>query len=303
MRCLRLTIYELECFVALANYLNFTKAAEFMNVTQPAFSRHILFMENELNVSLFFRNKRSVYLTAAGEAFLVEAKNILEHYHNGLAKALQAEKGQVGSIKIGILSEQFNELISKSIKMFTESYPSIEVEINEYTSSSMISALKKYEIDIGFTISPGISAIDDIIWKSNMVLEQAVALPWNHHLADRDSIDVKELEDEMFIFLDSENFAIVNDVALQICMANHFNPRVAKRATSISGLLTLVECGKGISIIPYHFKNQFSHKVHIIKLSKHCCTVERIFAWRKNNTNPCLPLFISKLNIDSPDSY
>lgn len=294
-----MTIYELECFVALARYLNFTKAAEYMHLTQPAFSRHIIFMEKELNVNLFFRNKRSVYLTAAGEAFLVEAKSILEHYHEGLSKALQAEKGNVGKIRIGILSEQFNVLLSEGIKLFSESYPNIDVEINEYTSTSMISALKKYDIDIGFTISPGISAIDDIVWKSNMIFEQAVALPWNHHLSDRDSIDVKELEDEMFIFLDPENFAIVNEVALQMCLENHFNPRIAKRATSISGLLTLVECGKGVSIIPYHFKNQFSHKVHIIKLSGQHSSVERIFAWRKNNTNPCLPLFISKLVTDS----
>ncbi len=295
-----MTIYELECFVALAHHLNFTNAAAFMNVTQPAFSRHIVFIEKELNVSLFFRNKRAVYLTAAGEAFLAEAKNILEHYHDGLSKALQAEKGKIGSIKIGILKEQFNDLLSKSIKVFKESYPNIEIEINEYTSSSMILALKNHEIDIGFTISAGISAIDDIIWKSNMVFEQAVALPWDHPLAGRDQINVKDLEDEMFIFLDSDGYAPVNDMAYQICTENHFNPRIAKRASSISGLMTLVECGTGISIVPYHFKNQFHHRVHFIKLTGHSCTVERIFAWRKNNSNPCLPLFISKVIMDSP---
>ncbi len=94
-----MTIYELECFVALAHHLNFTNAAAFMNVTQPAFSRHIVFIEKELNVSLFFRNKRAVYLTAAGEAFLAEAKNILEHYHDGLSKPYRQRKERSAVLK------------------------------------------------------------------------------------------------------------------------------------------------------------------------------------------------------------
>ncbi len=271
-----------------------------MNVTQPAFSRHIFFMEKELNVSLFFRNKRSVYLTAAGEAFLEEAEKILEHYHSGLTKAIKAEKGTTGGIKIGILKEQFNNLLPEIIRKFSESYPSIEVEINEYTNSAMISALKNHEVDIGFTISPGISAIEDIVWKSNMAFEQAVVLPWDHPLAGQEQINVKDLEDEKFIFLDPEAYASVNEIAMQICNESHFNPRIVKRATSISGLMTLAECGNGIAIVPYHFKNQFQHKVHFVKLAGSSCKVERIFAWRKNNSNPCLSLFISKVIMDSP---
>lgn len=289
-----MTIYELECFISLAHHLNFTKAAACMNITQPAFSRHIFIIESELGVSLFFRNKRAVYLTKAGEIFLEEAKKIVDCYHQGAAKAIKAEKGLIGSIKIGILSEQFNNTLPEAVRRFSESYPSIDIEINEYSNSAMISALQDYKIDIGFTITPGISAIEDIIWERDMVFEQAVVLPLDHPFAERSSIDAAELKDEKFIFFEPDSFSSINDITLQICNKNNFNPNVVKTAPSVSGLMTFVECGKGICIVPYHFKKLYHHKVSFVKLSGQLCAVERIFAWRKSNTNPCLPFFIRK---------
>ena len=246
-------------------------------------------------LSFFFRNKRSVFMTTAGEAFLSEAKSILEHYHKGMLKAKQAQKGNIGILKIGILREQFSEFFSQSIRLFKESYQDIEIEIYDYTNLDMITALKNHTIDIGFTISPGIVANEDLIWKSNMKLEMAVALPWRHPLAVQEPIDVRSLKNETLILYASETFAPVNDIFLQICAKNLVNLNIDKSASSVSGLMTLVECGKGIAIVPYHFKSQFNHRVHIVKLVGHTCSVERVFAWRKNNPNPCLPLFISKV--------
>ena len=290
-----MNIYDIECFVTLANMLNFTKAAEFMNITQPAFSRHIFSMENELNATLFLRNKRSVILTETGRAFLEESKHILDHYYHGLSKVDKVIKGVIGSIKIGILSEQFHPMLSESICNFRFSYPDINVEILEYTNSAMISALQNNEIDIAFTISPGISIISDIIWKSNMTFEQAVVLPRNHPLASKSCITVLDLKDEDFIFFDTDEFSYVNEITQQICLENNLNPRIIKRASSINSLMTLVECGTGISIVPYHFKDLYLHKVNFIKLTGQLKTVERVFAWRKCNFNPCLPIFLQEL--------
>lgn len=295
-----MNLFELQCFISLAHHLSFTKAATCMYITQPAFSRHISAIEDELGVSLFFRNRRDVFLTNAGKEFLAVAEQIVSLYQEGKAKAYKAEKGLIGSITIGALREQFCKLLSETIRHFKESYPNIEVEIRELSISEMIIALHDYKIDIGFTITPGLSAIDDIIWESSMKFEHAVVIPQEHPLANRVQLNIEELRNEGFIFLEPNTYSAINEITLQICNEGLFSPNVVKTASSISGLMTLVECGEGISIVPYHFKEQFHHKVSFVKLSGEFCCVERILAWRKSNSNPCLPLFIRKaINSDT----
>jgi len=289
-----MNIYQIECFIALAHCLNFTKAASHMNITQPAFSRNISLIETELGVSLFFRNKREVYLTKAGEVYLEVGEKIVRLYKEGIAEAVKAEKGLIGKINIGVLCEQFNCLLPSAMEQFKDSYPNILVGLHEYSNSAMIEALRDYKIDIGFTISPGLSVIKDIMWQSQMTFEHSVILPLDHPLANRMIIEIKELRYERFISFDPDDFSAVNQITLEICHTANFDPHFVEVASSLSGLMTLVECGVGTAIVPYHFKDQFPHKVRFIKLSNQPCNVERIFAWRKSNQNPCLPLFIRK---------
>lgn len=288
-----MNIYDLECFLALVRYLNFTKAAEYMHISQPAFSRHISTLENELDAPLFFRNKRFVFLTKAGEVFLPEAEASVAHYYNGVALAKKAAAGTMGLLRIGTLEEQNHQLMPGVIQTFRTKYPSVEISFSELSHTAIIAALQNYEIDIAFTINTGLYAIGDADLSSDMSFEFTVIMHHNHPLAAREAIQPSELIDESFILFDPQAFSFINEITIQLCRSNGFAPQVTKTASSITGLLMLVACGEGVSIVPHHFRQQYPSEVNYVKL---CCEnlpeSKRVMAWRRSNTNPCLPLFI-----------
>lgn len=289
-------MYQLECFVTLARRLNFTKAAIEMNITQPAFSRKILSLESELGVSLFLRDKRSVNLTKAGEYFLEEAKNILEHFQAGQSKVIEAEKGLRGSIKIGFLPSQFDSTLPKAANMFRKKYPNILLDISECEHGNIMQRLYDADLDIVFSIFLGMVEIPDIAWQPLLKLDQAVILPPDHPLATRDSIRIADIKDEPFIVFDSDDYSMSSDVVFQICKKNDFAPRVRKRTTSISSAFTLVGCGEGICIAPMLFKSIYPQKICFIKLEDNHCDIFRGFAWHRENHNESLPLFIQEIS-------
>lgn len=290
-----MNIYHIKCFIALANSLNFSKAASRMNITQPAFSRIISLLENEMGVSLFFRNKREVKLTKAGEIYLNVGKEIVKLHEEGVSKATEAEKGLLGKVEIGTLREQFLCQLPSTIKQFRGSFPNIFLKFHEYSASEMIEALQNYTIDIAFTISPGLSVINDISWQCQTTLDQAVVVSIDHPLSGRLSVDISELKYQRFISLDPNNFSSINQLTSDICQSANFYPNFVEVAFSVSGLMTLVECGEGITIVPFHFRDQFPHQVKFIKLSSQPCNVERVYAWRKSNLNPCLAIFLENV--------
>lgn len=287
-----MTIFQIECFVMLSKYLNFTKAAYTMNITQPAFSRAISSMESELDATLFIRSKRTVKLTKEGKLFLDEANEIVQHYYAGLSKVKSKDKKNKSIIKIGLLKDQLNTTLSKIINSFRKEYPNINVEINEYSNTTILHALQGSCIDIAFTISPGISELPNVEWKSEMELELAVILPIGHPLSEKDSVCVAELNNEPFVILDEDENLSSNNIVLYLCRENNIHPKIAKTVTSLNSVMTLVECGEGICIVPLNFKNQFKQNVIFKKLTNNASKVERVFVWTKNNKNPSLPLMV-----------
>lgn len=266
-----------------------------MNITQPAFSRKILALETELGVPLFTRNKRYVCLTQAGEYFLEEAKNILEHLQAGQSKVIEAEKGLRGNIKIGFLPSQFDLTLPKSVNAFRQKYPNILIDISECGHADIVQKLQNFTLDIVFTISMGMTDIPDIFWHPLLNLEQAVILPPDHPLAMKQSLQIADIREEPFIVFDSDDYSLSSDVVFQICQQNKFVPRVRKRVKTISSALTLVECGEGICIAPMLFKSLYPQRIKFISLSDNHCEIFRGFAWYSQNSNDSLPLFMQEI--------
>lgn len=287
-----MTIFQIECFVMLSKYLNFTRAAAVLNISQPAFSRSISSLEDELGVKLFIRTSREVSLTEPGKVFLEEANEILTHYYLSLSKVKFADINNEDIIRIGLLKEQLNATLSKLFSTLRKEHPNINLEITEYSNYGMLQALQTDEIDVGFTISPGVSYITNVEWKSEMELELAVALPVGHPLAKKDGVSISELENESFIIFDEEEKVSDYNIVLYLCKENNIHPQIAKIVSSINGALTLVECGEGVCIVPYNFINQFKQKIVFKKIIDNNCKIERVFAWRNDNNNPSLPLFV-----------
>lgn len=290
-----MNINQLECFISLAETLSFTKSARQMYITQPSFSRHISSLEEELEVTLFFRNKRAVMLTDSGKVFLEEAKKIIYHYNNGILRVRQVENGKEGSIKIGFLGPAARPFLPKLIKKIRNKYPSISLKFSEYSHSSITEAIRNNEIDIAFTVLVALQSIEDLVWKYIYNDCLCVVLHKEHYLANKDTIDLKELANEPFVSMDRKDWRQGYNRVEKICLEHGFSPVIVAEERYLSSLLTLVECEVGYGIVPRCFQKVASKDLSFINIEKFNEPDEVVVAWKKSNNNMFIPMFIEEV--------
>jgi len=154
-------------FVAVAEYLNFSKAAVQLHIAQPPLSRQIRQLEEELGVDLFVRNKRHVELTKAGRVFLDEARKLVVQAGHASEVARHAQEGESGLVRIGIASG-LGGTVSKAVVAHRKRFPAIEIECKDIFSTYQNDLLRKREIDVGFLRPP----IDQVYLDCELLYEE-----------------------------------------------------------------------------------------------------------------------------------
>lgn len=290
-----MNIKQLECFISLAETLSFTKASRQMYITQPSFSRHISSLEDELGIVLFYRNKRAVMLTDAGKVFLEEAKKVIYHYNNGIIRARQVERGKEGRIKIGFLGPAARPFLPKLVKNFRTKYPNIALELSEYSHSSITEAIIGDEVDVAFTVLVALNSIEDLEWKHIYDDCLCVVLHREHHLANKGSINLKDLAKEPFVSMNRKDWGQGYNRVEKICLEYGFSPIIVSEERYLSSLLTLVECEVGYGIVPKSFQKVASKDLRFINIEKLNESDKVVAAWKKYNNNPFMPQLIEEV--------
>ena len=179
---------HLKYFVTVAGRQNFTRAAEELHVAQPAISQQIKALEEELGVSLLHRTKRSVKLTAAGHAFLSEAKEILAHAELSKQIARRAARGETGSLAIGCVGAAASGFLPKLIQSYRKRFPLVRVHLFELTPEQQLQAFAREKIDVGFTRP--LAAADEKNFTQERIYRDRLmlAVPETHPLATKLSL-------------------------------------------------------------------------------------------------------------------
>lgn len=145
---------QLRCFTTVATELNFRRAAERLNMTQPPLSRQIQLLEHHLGVELFTRSTRSVALTAAGRAFFIEAQNLLQQAQQAAEAAKRFAKGDIGSVTISFVGSAVYEFLPKVIAEARLKQPQVKIVLAEMNTYQQHEALRARRIDLGIVRSP-----------------------------------------------------------------------------------------------------------------------------------------------------
>jgi DNA-binding transcriptional LysR family regulator len=190
-------------FIAVAEYLNFSKAAQQLHIAQPPLSRQIRQLEDDLGVALFVRNKRHVELTKAGRVFLDEARKLVWQAAHASEAARHAQMGESGILRIGIASG-LGGVVSKAVAAHSARFPSILIECRDVFSTPQNEALRNHEIDIGFLRPPVDEEHLDCEWLFDEPF--VVVMPRTHPMAKLPSVRLKDLADETLIVFD-RNFS------------------------------------------------------------------------------------------------
>ncbi len=287
---------HLKYFISVAEHLNFTEAAKHLFVAQSAVSQQIAYLESELGVRLFERNKRSVQLTNAGIVFLKEAIDIIKKTEEAAEKARKADAGIIGSLKIGFLAAPVRRLLPQIIRQFNSKYPAIEIKLNHLNLSRLNEELKNNDVDLVFAISMGFQDIEDLEYISLFSESCCVFINHKHPFAQNKSINLEELSQESFVFRDRAEAPQWYDFALSLCAKNGFSPHIVSHNPRIETVLMLVDAGLGVAILPSYLRMYANPTISIINLDGEIDTIDIVVYHKLTNKNPALPLFLNEIH-------
>ncbi|MCK8520288.1 LysR substrate-binding domain-containing protein [Aquimarina sp. D1M17] len=243
-----MNIQTLKNLIVLSEKLNFTRASEELNIVQPALSRQIKQLEEQIGATLFKRDKRNVQLTAAGDHFVKESKKLIAQAERMITQTAHIHNGDVGEIRIGFTHSIMQTILPDILKSINYQIPGIKTILREMNNRDQYMALQQNELDIGFATNPIVpfSLNSKVLHVDNFV----VLLPEKHPVDIDNYTDFSIFSKDEFIFpsvSDGPNYVHLLE---SICIEAGFNPKVVHETDSASTSFRLVEAGLGISIEP-----------------------------------------------------
>ena len=286
---------HLKYFVAVGEELNFTRAAAQLYISQPALSRQIKSLEDELNTILFVRQSDGLKLTEAGKFFLEQAKDIL-HRSNIAVQSLKTHYINTDEpLVVGYIPTILESFLGEALYKFGVAYPQIPVRFQEMSPSEQVKALRDREIDIAFMGNPPDDLEQQFAVKCvKEVLIDAV-LPDTHPLASQSSINLIELASEKFIGMSEEKFPGRNDRIRDTCEKAGFTPNLHLFADSHASMIALVAVGQGVAVMPREASALPHPKVVFMPLHHPIYYARSTAVWRKEIPHQSLDKFLKIL--------
>lgn len=238
---------QLRYFNALAETLNFHRAAERLHISQPPLTVAIRKLEEELGVALFERDPRGVRLTTAGLAAVTPAREALAAAEKVREAVRQGAAGLRGRLSIGFIGSAIGELMPRIVSPFRHAYPEVELALEEMNSVEIVRAIAGRRLDIGLVRLPVMDSAPvsiDVIETDELV----AVLPVSDVLARRKTLDLGALADRSFIIYSP--VSVLHATIRLACHRAGFTPRVAQEAVQVQTILSLVEAGLGVALVP-----------------------------------------------------
>lgn len=287
---------HLRYYVAVAEELNFRKAAERLNVSRPALSKQIKDLEEDISVSLLERDTVSVSLTKAGEIFLEDARSMLALADHAIARAHQAQSGQRGTLRIGSVGIIATDFLPRTLTLFHKKYPGVLVEFVEMLPAEQLAALAEGRIDIGFAYGPEIEKIRYL--NSLRVIHSSFGVAISHHnpLANHTQLSLRDLRQETLLFLGGSGPNSHCEALCHIYSAAGAKPGKKRRIDGFDSMLTLLAADQGITLFPITM-DLSKQGVSIIPLlePKADLAFHMWAVWRKENPSAHVGCFIELL--------
>ena len=285
-----MTLTQLESFLVLAQRLNFTQAAEDLFISQPALSRMISALEQELGIQLFYRSSRSVSLTPAGRSFAQECPRILDSFRAGVDAAMLAQQGFRGEVSVGILRDTFDSNAVQIYQRMAEEYPKIHIAFQELSHSDLIRAFMAGELDAIINYGEPLSQeeTESIVLRRD---RQCAVVPLRSPLAQMHSLRMEDLRDEDFVVMSRISSLPGHGLVWKMAAEAGFVPRVAAEANYVPSLLMMVACGMGVSTLTDNLEYLAEGMVRFIPLVGVPLSFHA-FTWRRDNRNPSLPFLL-----------
>jgi DNA-binding transcriptional LysR family regulator len=283
---------HLRYFISVAENHGFGRAALALNVSQSAISEQIADLESELGVALVDRQQRQIRLTVPGEKFLEDARAVIALANRAVENVHKSQQGEIGTLAIGFFVGGTGTLVPRVIKEFRRRYEEIHLTLVESAPALQHRGLLAGTIDIAFTRP--IQAAQSALLRSEHIQTEPLyaVVPVTHRLAKKRSIRIAELADDTFVLNDRKHSPVVFDKVITLCAQAELTPRIGATATVGSGVITLVEAGEGVAILPEGSRSLGTDALVFIPLMDSGASVDLVIAWSVQHNNPAVQSFV-----------
>ena len=284
-----MTIFQIECFLALSQSLNFTRTSEDMYISQPTLSRNIASLEQELGIQLFVRNTKTMELTAAGRRFSKSAARFLESFQQSVEDARQARDGITGQLRLGIQQDTFEPFVVDLVNIFRARHPGIELKIRPLSVSKLQRGINDGSLDL--IIGAGESSLKN---PGKLLLSErpeCAVLPVRHPLADRNLLTMEDLRHESFVAMSPLASTSGHYLLLKYANDAGFSPNIVATAESVPALMMLVACGVGVAVLYKDLAINAHERLKFIPLDT-VQSFRRYLLWDEDSGNPALDAFL-----------
>lgn len=285
-----MNLRRLRYFVAVAEELNFSRAAKRLHIAQPPLSTQIKEFEKDLGVQLFNRTRHHVELTEAGRWLLKDSHRIFAQIEWTADMVHRIGHGRVGQLTVGFMPSVCGSILPPILRTFRERFPEVKLFLREVNPGELISMLHDKRIDVGFIYLLS----EDSVLSFRPVFHEpfVVALPDNHPLATEPHIMMQALVGEPFLLNPRYPGAGLHTRIIDLCREAGFVPTIVQESWLMQTTISLVASGIGVTLVPASLQN-FQRTGVIFKPIEGCSPeVELDVAWRRDTMSPVLREFL-----------
>ena len=281
---------RLRSFIVLAERLHFGDAARLLHLSQPALSKQIQQLEEEIGAPLFDRGRHGARLTEVGSLFAEEARKLIRQADVTLEQGRRAARGEVGRLAIGFGFSTVT-LVPRIISKFRLHHPEVEIELSDMSTPKQIDALHAGHINIGFIRLPADRGLRQLpVLEDRLVL----ALPATDKKGHK-PVDLSASRDSPFILIRRGLSLSLHEHILRLCARYGFHPRVVQEANEFPTVLGLVAAGLGVALVPESQLRTRIEGVTILRIGDRAARWQVGAAWRREKGSPLAAKFLGLL--------
>lgn len=276
----------LRYFQAVAEDLSYSRAARRLHIAQPALSRAVKELEVRLGLVLLDRNRRTVSLTPAGAALLHEAGLLFQRLEESIRRVQRVAAGEEGELRVGYIGPPTEAFLGRVLCEFRRRHPRVTVVLEERTPERVWEMVAKGRLDIGLTRP--VLAYEAHGLRTLKLREEALcaALPAGHVLARKASIPWQALAGQPLVILARREGVGLHEAILNGCRQARFSPRLVQTPSLIGTVMSYVEAGEGIGVIPNSVCSLGSHRPLEFRPLTPAHVVELVMVWLPDHETP-----------------
>ena len=293
---------HLRYFVAVAEELNFTRAAEKLRLAQPSLTRQIHNLEDELGVRLLDRTKSQVSLTEEGVSFLVDARRLVALSVESVTAVQRFSRGESGQLNLGYLFKFNFDLLPATLVTFYQKRPEMAVNLFDMSPAEQIRALEARKIDLGFVgLRPPAAnkAVNVLTWECIAHHAVVVVLPAHHPLAKKSKIKITDLKSLFFVAMSEETHPGSRHWLSGLCQHAGFTPRILQDVELESGIMTFVAEGLGVTLAREQIK-KLPHPGVVFRPLVMAAKADYWIAWHGENRSKALGHYVDIVKKEAP---